>query len=216
MADWKTAGAPGEAPAARSGTIEFWFDFGSAYAYFAALDIEDLAARVGRRALWRPFMLGTAFKATGARGLSSTPLKKDYAARDWARLARARGIVFSLPPHHPSIALAATRAFYAIEAETPERAPVFALEILHRTYRQGLDSGNAGEVCAVAADLGHDPLRLSAALDDPQLKARVRDLSEGAVARGIFGSPFFIVDDEPFWGADRMAMMEAWIRSGGW
>ena len=52
--------------------IEFWFDFASGYAYFAALEIEALAERHGRNVLWRPFALGAAFKVTGAQGLSRT------------------------------------------------------------------------------------------------------------------------------------------------
>mgnify|MGYP003679426594 FL=1 len=71
-------------------SIEFWFDFGSGYAYFAALEIDAIGARLGRRVEWRPFMLGTAFKVTGSRGLSATPLKRDYAERDWKRIARLR------------------------------------------------------------------------------------------------------------------------------
>jgi 2-hydroxychromene-2-carboxylate isomerase len=58
--------------------IEFWFDFSSGYAFFAAQRIEAIAADMGRTVLWRPYMLGTAYKVTGARGLSSTPLKRDY------------------------------------------------------------------------------------------------------------------------------------------
>jgi 2-hydroxychromene-2-carboxylate isomerase len=54
-------------------SIEFWFDFASGYAYFAALEIEALAGRYGRSVLWRPFTLGAAFKVTGAQGLSRTP-----------------------------------------------------------------------------------------------------------------------------------------------
>ena len=68
--------------------IEFWFDFSSGYAYFASQTIDALAERNGRSVLWRPFMLGVAFKATGGRGLSDTPMKGDYARRDWARLSR--------------------------------------------------------------------------------------------------------------------------------
>jgi len=60
-------------------SIEFWFDFSSGYAYFAAQEIDALAARHGRTVLWRPFMLGAAFKVTGATGLSRTPMKGDYA-----------------------------------------------------------------------------------------------------------------------------------------
>ena len=76
--------------------IEFWFDFSSGYGYFAAQEIDSLALRYGREVLWRPYMLGVAFKQTGARGLSSTPMKGDYARRDWARLSRRLGRQLSL------------------------------------------------------------------------------------------------------------------------
>ena len=199
------------------GAIEFWFDFGSSYAYFAAMEIDALAARCARQVLWRPFLLGTAFRQTGAQGLSSTPLKKDYAARDWARLARARGLVFSPPPGHPAIALAATRAYYTLEDANPNQARAFAREVFRRVYQRGdLDTSDADQVADLGAAFGIGRERLRAALDTPELKARVKAISESAVARGIFGSPFFIVDGEPFWGADRMTMMEAWIETGGW
>ena len=68
--------------------LEFWFDFSSPYAYFGALDIEALAAKHKRRVLWRPFLLGAAFKTTGMQPLINMPMRGDYARRDWARLAR--------------------------------------------------------------------------------------------------------------------------------
>jgi len=89
--------------------IEFWFDFASGYAYFAALEIEALAERCGRSVLWRPFTLGAAFKVTGAQGLSRTPLKRDYARLDWQRLARLKGVPFSLPENHPRTGLPAIK-----------------------------------------------------------------------------------------------------------
>jgi len=75
------SGEQGRAP------LEFWFDFASGYAYFAALEIEALAERHGRTVLWRPFTLGAAFKVTGAQGLSRTPLKRED-ARAAARFAK--------------------------------------------------------------------------------------------------------------------------------
>ena len=81
-------------------SIEFWFDFASGYAYFAALEIEALAERHGRSVLWRPFTLGAAFKVTGAQGLSHTPLKGEYARHDWQRLARLRRLFLPTPSAH--------------------------------------------------------------------------------------------------------------------
>ena len=50
--------------------IELWFDFSSGYAYFAAFAIDPVAEKHSRSVLWRPYMLGVAFKQTGARGAS--------------------------------------------------------------------------------------------------------------------------------------------------
>lgn len=196
--------------------IDFWFDFASGYAYFAALEIEDLGRRVGRPVRWRPYTLGTAFKATGARGLSSTPLKRDYARTDWHRIARLRGVPFALPDHHPSVALAATRVFYLIDTQDPEAAKRFARALFDAYFTRGIDSGNLEHVLAVAAVLGLDTDALAADAVAPDIKQKVKLISEQAVALGVFGSPFFLVDGEPFWGWDRMAMMEKWIGRGGW
>ena len=196
--------------------IPFWFDFASGYAYFAALEMEALEVRVGRPVHWRPFLLGTAFKVTGARGLSSTPLKKDYAWRDWARIARRTGVTFRLPPHHPSVALAATRVFYVLEERDPALARAFAKAVFQAYFTQGIDSGNMDDVRGVADGLGLEGAALAEAASDPRIKEKVRLVSEEAVASGVFGSPFFFVDGEPFWGWDRLPMMEEWIRTGGW
>ena len=200
----------------RERPIDFWFDFASGYAYFAALEIEDFGQRVGRPIAWRPYTLGTAFKATGVRGLSSTPLKRDYARRDWHRIARLRGVDFRLPDHHPSVALAATRVFYLIDAADPEQAKTVARALFVAYFTRGIDSGNLDHVLAVAASLGLDTAALAAGAVAPETKEKVKRISEDAVALGVFGSPFFMVDGEPFWGWDRMPMMEEWIKTGGW
>jgi 2-hydroxychromene-2-carboxylate isomerase len=196
--------------------IEFWFDFSSSYAYFASLEIEPLALKHGRAVLWRPFMLGTAFEVTGARGLSRTPMKKDYAANDWARLARLRSVVFRLPPHHPSIALPATRAFYFLDQSDPERAVRFAKAVFAAYYRGVLDTSKPEEVARVGQEVGADPDALLGAMAQPQIKALAKARSEEAVSRGVFGSPWVFVDGEPFWGWDRLPMIDEWLSRGGW
>ena len=205
-----------QAESGSSRPIEFWFDFSSAYAYFAAQEIDDLGERVIRPVLWRPYMLGTAYKITGMRGLSSTPMKSDYARRDWARIARAHKVDFKLPSHHPSIALPATRVFYWIERQNQEKAVSFAKKIFNAYYVDGIDTANLDQVATVAERAGFDRAAVIAGANNADIKAYTKAVAESAITRGVFGSPFFIVDDEPFWGADRMEMMERWILDGGW
>ena len=196
--------------------IEFWFDFSSGYAYLAAQEIDALGTRVNRPILWRPYMLGTAFKVTGMRGLSATPVKGDYARHDWARAARKMGVPFAPPKDHPKIALPATRAFYWIEANHPGHEKGFAREVFRQYYSGKLDTGDPDSVAALAGSLGLEAARVRAGLEAAETKDHARTTSELAVQRGIFGSPFFVVDGEPFWGWDRLPMLEAWLRTGGW
>jgi len=197
--------------ATRGAPIEFWFDFASGYAYFAALEIEALAQRHGRSVLWRPMTLGAAFKLTGAQGLSRTPLKGDYARHDWQRLARLKGVAFRLPERHPKVGLPAIRAFYHVERSDPQAAARLAKSIITGYFQADLDTDDPAAVARLAATLGLDRDDLMAGMSDPAVKAIARQQGEAAVARGVFGSPWIFVDGEPFWGSDRLAMVEQWL-----
>jgi len=184
--------------------IEFWFDFSSAYAYFAALDIEALALRYRLALVWRPFLLGAPEQnADGAPG-------------DWRRLARSRGVIFTLPDNHPVVPEAATRAFYALEAVDPDAAATFARAVFAAYFSATLDPANTTRIADLAESLGHDRDMILTALADPTLKSLVYARSTEALAKGVSGSPFFIVQGEPFYGWDRLPMIDQWLAEGGW
>ena len=54
------------------------------------------------------------------------------------------------------------------------------------------------------------------ALQSADIKAQLRDAIDAAIARGVFGSPYCIVDGQPFWGNDRIEQLDKWLTSGGW
>jgi 2-hydroxychromene-2-carboxylate isomerase len=195
-------------------SIEFWFDFASGYAYFAALEIEALAERHGRKVIWRPFTLGAAFKITGAQGLSRTPLKREYALHDWQRLARLKGVAFNLPERHPRTGLPAIRAFYHVERSDPQAAAALAKQVIVGYFRDNLDTDNPDEIARLASRLGLDRDTMLAGMADSEVKAIARQHGESAVTRGVFGSPWIFVDGEPFWGSDRLPMVERWLAGG--
>ena len=197
-------------------SFEFWFDFSSPYAYFGALQVEEVAARHRRAVTWRPFLLGPVFAATGMQSLSRTPIRGDYARRDWARLARRMRVPFRIPDKHPVVSVTPARAFYWIEQRDSATAIRFARRIFTAYYADGLDMTERPLVLGIAAELGLDTDALNSALDADDLKQVFRARTDEALGRGIFGSPFFIVDGEPFWGADRLAMIDDWLGRGGW
>ena len=196
--------------------IEFWFDFSSAYAYFAAFELDNLAKRHRCEVTWRPYMLGIAFKHTGARGLSSTPMKGDYARHDWARLSRRTGLKFGPPKEHPIVALQASRAYYWVEQHFPDEAHSFAKAAFHAYYAEAQDMTSPANVAALGSRLGLPVDDLEDGLSSEAMKAKLKDIGEEAISKGVFGSPFILVDGEPFWGWDRLSMIDDWLQTGGW
>jgi 2-hydroxychromene-2-carboxylate isomerase len=189
--------------------IEFFFDFPSAYSYFAALEIEDLAARQAREVRWIAFSLGSAFRLTGAQPLTRTPLKADYTALDWARIARLKGRdAFRIPEGHPHAGLPALRGFHWIDAGDSALAARFAKAVFTGYFEQGLAIDDVAAVADLAGGLGIDRDDFAAAVVEPRMKARAREVGEDAVQRGVFGVPWIVVDGEPFWGWDRLPMVE--------
>ena len=161
-------------------------------------------------------MLGSAFMVSGATGLSSTPLKAEYAKHDWARLARLQNLPFPHHDEHPRITLPAMRAFYWIERRSVEVAGHFALATLNAYFQDARDMGDLDAVVELGSNFGFQKDQIRRGVNDPEIKALARAKSEEAIARGVFGSPFFFLEGEPFWGWDRIPLMEKWLVEEGW
>ncbi|MGD9954334.1 MAG: 2-hydroxychromene-2-carboxylate isomerase [Burkholderiales bacterium] len=196
--------------------IEFWFDFSSPYGYIASELIDEVAARHGREVNRYPILLGPIFKAVGTAPLALLPIKGDYARIDFARTARHHKVAFRLPASFPVGTQVAARAFYLIADDDPARARDFARRVYRAYFAEGRDVADIAEVLALASASGADARALAEPLKGEAIKERVKAQVDRAMRSGVFGSPHFIVDGEPFWGVDRIPMMEEWMRSGGW
>ena len=196
--------------------IEFYFDFSSPYGYLASTRIDALAGKHGRSVNWHPILLGAVFRVTGSAPLASIPLKGPYSERDMARTARLMGVPFSLPSRFPIPTQAAARVTLWVQGADPQGAKALTGALYRAYFAEDLDISSA-EVCAdVAARCGHERAQALAGLNDAHVKDRLRAEVDAAMARGVFGSPYFIVDDEPFWGADRLEQVDRWLATGGW
>lgn len=196
--------------------IEFYFDFSSPYGYLASYRIDAIGEAVGREVIWRPYLLGAAFKATGQSPLVSQPLRGGYSLRDMERSARKLQVPLVFPDGFPMPTQAAGRAFYWLDASDPRRARDLAKALYRAAFAQGRNIAPRDVVADVAAEIGLDRDEVLAAIETPAVKEKLRAETESAIARGIFGSPFIIVDGEPFWGNDRLDEVREWLKTGGW
>jgi 2-hydroxychromene-2-carboxylate isomerase len=184
--------------------IVFYFDFASPYAYFALDRIEALGRAAGRDVEWRPVLAWAIFKELGIAAPTEVPAKREYMFADMKRSAEYFGVPYIHPAKMPASAHLATRLYLALADQDAALAQRFGRALFNAFFREERDITEKAEVLAIAAETGID----TATAEDGMNGAHGRELLAAAVAQGVadgvIGSPFFIIDGERFFGADRL------------
>ncbi len=200
-----------------SKTVDFYFDFSSPYGYFSSELVDDFATRCDCNVIWRPYLMGAVMKVTGRKPLVQIPMINSYSELDLKRVARYHGIQFALPSVFPVATVAACRAYYwASENHGTIPAKRLAQAIFRAYFAENQNISTPELIVEIATQQQFVADEVAAALQDPDIKLKVRAATDRAIEQQVFGSPFFVVDGEPFWGHDRLSVLEAWVKSGGW
>ncbi len=192
-------------------TLEFFFDYASTYSYLACNQVEAVAQRTGAELRWRPFLLGAVFKATGNHTPLQIPQKGVYIAKDiqdWLRYLKLPALV--LPESFPANSLKANRM--ALVAAEHGKVAAFSHAAYRAAFAEGRDLNDPKVLAELARQVGLDPDKALAHLENQEIKDALRRNTEEAVARGAFGAPTFFVGDNMFFGNDRLMFVEQALR----
>ena len=187
--------------------IDFYFDFASPYGYFMSEKIDALAARHGRTVTWRPILLFAALRSLGLPAPFEHPIKLEYITADFARSAKFLNVDYRLPPAFPALTQHAARAFYLLNGKATEAAVPFAQAVLRGYFRDGRDISN---IDVIAEMVGNQTPSLGSVanirdkLKTDEAKVMLQGAINEAVGNKVFGSPFVVIDGEPFFGVDRL------------
>lgn len=191
--------------------IEFYFEFSSPYGYFASTQVEKLAVEFGRSVNWHPILLGPMFKAMGSQPLTDIPLKGDYARRDFARTAALFDIPYDQPDPFPIATVSAARAVLYVRQHDQQKSVELTKRLYAAYFSEQQNISGTDVVLAIADSIGLNVQDLAEGIGQDSTKAMLRDEVDTAMQRGVFGSPFLIVDGEPFWGFDRFDHIRRWL-----
>jgi 2-hydroxychromene-2-carboxylate isomerase len=185
--------------------IEFWFEFGSNYSYLSVMRIEEEARRHGVRIAWKPFLLGPIFRALGMEN-SPFVLQKEkgaYVQQDMARLCRKYGLApWVKPSVFPRLGVLPLRI--ALLGVDEPWIGAFCRKVMELNFVRDQDINQPEQMVPIVAELGLSTLGLTERAQSEPIKNRLRDQTEQARAKGIFGAPTFFVGTEMFWGNDRL------------
>ena len=183
--------------AAESLRVSWVFDVISPFSYLAFQRLKELPGGVELEVV--PVLLAALLDHFGQRGPAEIPSKRRFTYRFVLWRARRLGLPLRMPPAHPFNPLAALRLIVA--AGSDSRA---AGTVLRAVFGEGRDVTDRAVIADLAAQLGvADP---QAALADPAIKQRLRDNTQWACSRGVFGVPTLVIGEELFWGHDAVDM----------
>lgn len=187
-----------------SKTVEFYFDLGSPATYLAYTQLPDICAQADAHLIYIPMLLGGVFKATGNASPATIPAKGRYMFEDLDRYAQRYGVPLKFNPHFPINTLMLMRAVTGMQLQHPERFQAFIDCLFAALWVEGLSIDDPATVAAVLSRNGFDPQEVLALTADEAVKTALKENTEHAVQRGVFGAPSMFVDNQLFFGQDRL------------
>jgi 2-hydroxychromene-2-carboxylate isomerase len=179
----------------------FYYDLGSPFAYLAAERLDDVLAQA---VAWQPVSLGALFKLTGRSSWAlGDPDRRQAGMAEVERRAQLYGLApLRWPDPWPSGYLFAMRV--ATFAERTGHGREFATHAFRAAFVHGHDLAVREHVLEAARQAGLDVDEVQRAAGEQQIKLALRAATDDAHALGVFGVPTLAVEDELFWGDDRL------------
>ncbi|WP_122700319.1 2-hydroxychromene-2-carboxylate isomerase [Pseudomonas viridiflava] len=193
-------------------TVEFYFDLGSPTTYLAHTQLAKICADTQSELIYMPMLLGGVFKATGNASPAMIPAKGRYMFQDLDRFAKRYGVQLRFNPHFPINTLILMRAVTGMQMRQPQRFAEFVDCLFKELWVEGRNLNDPQTVAAVLTENGFDPQEIIALTNDESVKAALKENTEAAIKRGVFGAPSMFIGDQLFFGQDRLDFVEEALR----
>ena len=181
-----------------SSSVDWYFDFVSPYSYIALHRLRELSQPV----VYRPVLFAGLLNHWGQKGPAEIAAKRRWTYRWCTWWAQSLGIPFRFPAEHPFNPLQHLRLALACGSR-----PEAVKRIFDDIWMSGANATDPSRFAALCRELDIDEAHLA------QAKEGLRENTEEAAARGVFGVPSFVVDGEVFWGADSIDFLNAFLRN---
>ena len=195
--------------------IDYYYTSISPFAYLGHRALEMVARKHGCGIAYKPFDLFTVWKASGSVPLGQrSAIRQRYRLIELRRWADFRDLPLDVrPAHFPVDPRLADQA--AIALLDARRDPSdFIFRIFQGVWVHGENVSDPAVIESCLTECGFDGgAVLEAAQGDDVAAHRMRN-SEEAIAAGGIGAPLYVVNGEPFWGQDRLDLLDAALESG--
>lgn len=192
--------------------VEFYFDLGSPSTYLAYTQLPKICADTGSQLIFVPILLGGIFNSTGNASPVTIPAKGRYMIKDLSRFAQRYGVPLKFNPHFPINTLTLMRAVTGMQMRQPDRFLAFINCLFSALWVEARNLNDPATVAAVLNENGFNPDEVLVLSNEDAVKATLKENTETAVKRGVFGAPSMFIGNQLFFGQDRLDFVEQALR----
>ena len=189
--------------------VQFYFDPISPYVWLAYHQLYRIKEKFEVQFDYIPVLFAGLLNAHQNKGPAEIPAKRVHTLTDTMRWALYYGLEYKSPPAHPFNPLKPLRVCLAVDDAAKKEKVVG--DLLDATWSKGLDITQESTLLALLKVHDLDAAAILQKAESPEIKQVLRDNTERAIQRGVFGVPTFIVDQELFWGHDRLLLLDRYL-----
>ena len=182
--------------------FEFYFDFVSPYSFLAHKEIGKIEKINAVKIKYMPILLGGLHNLAGIKAPGFIPIKAKYMIRDCKLWAEKYNITFKFNNYFPIKTLDLMRC--VLVAEKKGFSQNFINKVFDAIWKDGLNLNDNIIVEKLLKNLEINPKTFLMESVDSKIKDELKKRTDAAYKKGVFGAPSFIVNNNVFWGQDRL------------
>ena len=189
--------------------FDFYFDFISPYSFLAHKEIRKIENKIDIKIRYKPILLGGLHNLHGIKAPAFIPAKAKHMIRDCKLIAERNNVKFKFNSYFPIRSLNLMRGVLVAEEDNIKN--YYIDNIFNTVWQDGLNINDEIIVHKVLKNLNVNPKTFALRSTSSLIKDSLRNKTNEAYEKGVFGAPTFVSNNKIFWGQDRIefALKEA-------
>ena len=182
-------------------SIDFYFDFISPYSYLAYKKIKSLNDLNDYKIIYKPILLGGLHNLGGITAPAFNVRKMKNMKNDCELIAKKNKIIFKWNDKFPINSLYLMRGYLVLSEKLKEKY----FEVCFDNYwKENTDISSEENIHKILDLCSINKTDFFKSINDKKIKDQLKELTNLAFQKDIFGAPTFVVNNKIFWGQDRL------------
>ena len=183
-------------------SFEFYFDFISPYSFLAHKQIRKLEKKNSIKIKYKPILLGGLHNLHNIKAPAFIPAKAKFMIRDCKMIAEKNGVKFKFNSYFPVKTVNLMRGVFI--AEEDDFKSFYIDNMFDSIWQNGFNMNDQNIIDKILKNIQVNPKTFFLRSTTQNIKEKLKNKTNEAYEKGIFGAPTFLINNKIFWGQDRL------------